>query len=317
MKKQKKQTTPAPTPSKQETAPTPRRQNRRSDWVREVAALGMLTAVTLIMGFTPIGYIPVGPLKLTFMTIPVIIAAALFGPRGGAVIGGMFGLTSFIQAATGASLLTGALFQLQPVLTFLLCVVPRVLEGWLSGLLFKGLSAVRKKPAFSYITGGASVGFLAGTALFVQDKIHQQYQDDAVLAFFFIALVLTLFGIAAGGVLYGLRRAKENELFVYAAAALSVPLLNTLLFMSALFAELKIIAAQNADVSGLGADFAKTFVGVSDKAAGDVFVFFVSMVGAQAVIEAVVCFVIGTAVTKALAVALRRVGKNKTAGAHR
>lgn len=210
--------------------------------VYRLAALGLLTAITFIMGFTPIGYIPIGALKLTFMTIPVIIAAAMLGPTGGAVIGGMFGLTSFIQAFSGMSLLTGALFQLNPILTFLLCVVPRVLEGWLGGLIFKALDKIDKTRFVSYVV-----------------------------------------------------------------TSLSVPVMNTLFFMSALYAEIKIIVATNANAAGtLSGDLAKTFSGVADKAAGDVFLFFAALVGTQAIIEAVVCFVLGTAITKALAVAVKK-----------
>ncbi len=217
---------------------------RVNERTRNLAILGLLAAVTIIMGFTPIGYVPIGALKVTFMTLPVIVAAALLRPKDAAIVGGMFGLTSFIQAFTGMSVLTGALFQLNPVLTFLLCVVPRVLEGWLGGLIFQGLQKIDKTKFVSY--------------------------------------VLT---------------------------SLSVPVMNTLFFMTALYAEIKIIAASNPTGSGLAEEFSKTFAGVADKAAGDVIVFFGAMVGVQAIVEAAVCFVVGTAITKALAAAL---GKKNT-----
>ena len=210
---------------------------------RNLAILGLLAAITIIMGFTPIGYIPIGALKVTFMTLPVIVAAAILKPKDAAIVGGMFGLTSFIQAATGMSLLTGALFQLDPVLTFLLCVVPRIFEGLLGGLIFQGLNKIDKTKFVSYVV-----------------------------------------------------------------TSLSVPVLNTLLFMSALYAEIKLIAASSPSLNGLSEDMAGTFTGVADKAAGDVILFFGAMVGVQAVVEAVVCFAVGTAITKALAVAL---GKKK------
>ena len=216
-------------------------KKRGSDKTKNLAILGLLTAITLILSFTPLGYIPIGPLKLTFMTIPVIVAAAILKPRDAAVIGGVFGLTSFIQAFSGMSLLTGALFQLNPLLTFLLCVVPRVLEGLLGGLLFQWLNKIDKTKFFSY-----------------------------------------------------------------SAVSLAVPVLNTILFMSALYLEIKIICSYNSAGSGLDGDFAKTFTGVSGKAAGDVLLFFTSMVGLQAIIEAVVCFVLGTAITKALSAAINR-----------
>ncbi len=214
---------------------------RINEKTQELAILGLLTAIVFLMSFTPLGYLKVGPLSLTFLTVPVIVAAAILKPTDAAIIGGMFGITSFIQAVTGASALTGALFQLNPFLTFLLCVVPRVLEGLIGGLIFQGLKSVDKTKFISYLV-----------------------------------------------------------------TSISVPVLNTILFMSALYAEVKIVMMDVSTASSLTGDFAKTFAGISSKAGGDLFTFFFALVGVQALIEAGVCFVLGTSITKALAVALKK-----------
>ena len=61
------------------------------------------------------------------------------GPMAGAVLGGVFGAVSFYDAVTGASAMTGALFQVSPLHTFILCVGMRMLMGLLVGLIFQGL----------------------------------------------------------------------------------------------------------------------------------------------------------------------------------
>ena len=205
-------------------------RNARSESIYELAALGLLTAICFIMCFTPIGYIKTPVLSITLMTVPVIISATVLKPRDSAIIGGIFGITSFIQAVSGMSALTGALFQLNPFFTFILCVVPRVLEGWLGGLIFQGVKKIDKTNFISYAVG-----------------------------------------------------------------SLSVPLLNTLLFMSTLF----ILFYNSAPIQNIA----------SDKGADNVFALFTAMVGVQALIEAGICFAIGTAVSKALAVALKKVKK--------
>ncbi len=205
-------------------------RNARSESSYELAALGLLTAICFIMCFTPIGYIKTPVLSITLMTVPVIISATVLKPRDSAIIGGIFGITSFIQAVSGMSALTGALFQLNPFFTFILCVVPRVLEGWLGGLIFQGVKKIDKTNFISYAVG-----------------------------------------------------------------SLSVPLLNTLLFMSTLF----ILFYNSAPIQNIA----------SDKGADNVFALFTAMVGVQALIEAGICFAIGTAVSKALAVALKKVKK--------
>ena len=88
--------------------------------------LAILTAIILLMAFTPIGYLHFGIIEITLIMIPVIIGAIVLGPGAGAFLGGMFGLTSFIQCF-GMSGFGAALLSIQPVLTFLVCMIPRIL----------------------------------------------------------------------------------------------------------------------------------------------------------------------------------------------
>ena len=66
-------------------------------------------------------------------------------------LGGVFGAVSFYDAVTGASAMTGALFQVSPINTFILCVGMRVLMGLCVGLIFGGLKKFDKPGTWSYI----------------------------------------------------------------------------------------------------------------------------------------------------------------------
>lgn len=103
--------------------------------VKTLVLLGLMTAVLLIMAYTPLGYLKVGALSITFNMIPVAISAIALGPVGGAVIGGVFGLTSFLQAVQGTSSLGSMLFSINPVYSAVLCFVPRILDGLLVGFI--------------------------------------------------------------------------------------------------------------------------------------------------------------------------------------
>ena len=91
------------------------------------------------MAYTPLGYLNIGPLAVTFNVIPVAICAVVLGPTGGAVAGAVFGLTSFLQAMGigGTSALGAALFQINPFLSAVQCFVPRILDGLLIGYIFR------------------------------------------------------------------------------------------------------------------------------------------------------------------------------------
>ena len=59
--------------------------------------MALLVAIILIMAFTPIGYIRTAGLEITLIVVPVAVGAVTLGPAAGAILGGVFGVTSFIQ----------------------------------------------------------------------------------------------------------------------------------------------------------------------------------------------------------------------------
>ena len=128
---------------------------------RNIVLLGVLTAIELLMVMTPIGSFAIGELKITFAMLPVAIAAIALGALGGTVIGTVWGLSSFLGClgiGVGSKMLL-TLFAVDPLLTFVLCFVPRVLDGLFVGLLCKGLEKVLPPyPAFA-ITGFCAAFF--------------------------------------------------------------------------------------------------------------------------------------------------------------
>ena len=53
----------------------------------QITLLGLMVAILLLMAYTPLGYLNVGPLAITFNIIPVAISAVALGPVGGAITG--------------------------------------------------------------------------------------------------------------------------------------------------------------------------------------------------------------------------------------
>ena len=56
--------------------------------------------------FTPLGFIPIGPMKATTMHIPVILAGILLGIKGGAITGLVFGISSVVNATINPTILS-------------------------------------------------------------------------------------------------------------------------------------------------------------------------------------------------------------------
>ncbi|MBQ6362341.1 MAG: ECF transporter S component [Lachnospiraceae bacterium] len=127
----------------------------RNNNTGKLALMGLLTAILILFSFTPIGTIPIGPLSITLNTIPIAIAAIAMGPAGGAAMGAVFGILSFLQCiGIGVPSAMGAmLFGINPFLAFIQRFIPRLLDGFLVGLIFKGTKKAAGSVPAGFVTG--------------------------------------------------------------------------------------------------------------------------------------------------------------------
>lgn len=117
-----------------------------SKWdIRYMTRLALLIAVELVMTYTPLGLVPIGPINASLLTIPVAIGAMLLGPAAGAIMGGIFGLTSFWNAVQGKSAMGVALMSVSPAGYFVQAVIGRILCGLLCGLIYLGVKKLLPK----------------------------------------------------------------------------------------------------------------------------------------------------------------------------
>lgn len=111
--------------------------------LKSVIGLAVFALIIVVMAFTPAGFLKTGNLESSFLVVPVAIGAILLGPTNGAVLGLVMGVVSFAQCF-GASDMGSALFGVSAVNTFLLCVIPRVICGWMAGVFYDLLSKIDK-----------------------------------------------------------------------------------------------------------------------------------------------------------------------------
>ncbi len=169
--------------------------------IKSLTLLGLLTAIVMLFSFTPIGSIPIGPLVITLNVIPIAIAAIALGPFGGAVIGGVFGLMSFLQCVgIGVPSAMGEiLFNINPFLAFVQRFIPRLLDGFLVGLLFMLLSKIGNKYAACCITGFLTA-FL-NTAFFMSALVllfgNTEYMKRTMDGKSFLPFVASFVGVNA------------------------------------------------------------------------------------------------------------------------
>lgn len=150
---------------------------KRSSIIR-LTTTALLTGIIVLMAFTPVGYIKTAGLEITLLTVPVVVGAIAQGPAVGAFLGFVFGLTSFIQAATGLSAFGQTMFQLSPLACVVICIPTRMLIGVGAGFIYK---AFRHKNAAVPVASFA--GPLINTLLFMSALILFFWKSDFIQGF--------------------------------------------------------------------------------------------------------------------------------------
>ena len=168
---------------------------------RRTTLLGLLTAILMVFGMTPLGYLNVGPLAISFNMIPVAIGAAALGPVGGAILGAVFGMTSFLQCLGigGSSAMGVILFDINPFLAFVQRFVPRVMAGFLVGVIYDTARRFCKSGLAGGIAGFCAA--LLNTVLFMGALVllfgNTQYLTDLIAGRNVILFICTFVGINA------------------------------------------------------------------------------------------------------------------------
>ena len=160
--------------------------------IRKIVITGVLAAIAILLGVTQLGFIPVPNVSgnATIMHVPAIIGGVLEGPLVGLLIGGIFGIFSWLQA-------TSPLFA-NPLVS----VLPRLFIGVTAALVYM---ALRKRNEILALVVAGVVGTLTNTILVLGMAVILSLLPIAVIpgiipqaiAEIVIAAVITVVVVAA------------------------------------------------------------------------------------------------------------------------
>ncbi len=144
-------------------------KNRKTS---EMVKMALFIALIILLSVTPLGYIPLGAINATTIQMPVIIGAVLFGWKKGALLGGVFGLTSLIKNTVQPNLTSFVFSPFVPVFgeesgslwAIIISIVPRIMIGVAAALVFALLIKLKVNKTFASAAAGFC-GSLANTVL--------------------------------------------------------------------------------------------------------------------------------------------------------
>lgn len=186
--------------------------------IRHNTTLAILIAIICLQDFVPFfGNIPLGPLSITTLHVTVILAGIILGPVDGAVIGGVWGMLTWIRAFVAPSSPLAPLIFVNP----LIAVLPRALIGLFAGGLFRYLSRFRIGDKAAAVAA-AMVGTLTNTGL-VLSLTYLFYRTPAVAKVYHVDVDHLL---AALGLVLATNGVAELLLAVAVVPMIAVPVLE-------------------------------------------------------------------------------------------
>lgn len=151
---------------------------KSSEKTKSFVQLSLFAALIFIMAFTPLGYIlvPFLLIRATIIHVPVILGSLLLGPKKGAILGTLFGLTSLINNTINPTVTS---FVFSPVhaypisglsgvfFSLVICFIPRILVGILPYYIYQFIIKILKNNKFDFVALGVAgfIGSLTNTLL--------------------------------------------------------------------------------------------------------------------------------------------------------
>lgn len=182
--------------------------------IKKLTIIGILGAISVILGMTPLGFIPVGPTRATIMHIPVLIGAIMEGPIVGGFVGLIFGLFSIFQAITAPTPVSFAF--LNPLVS----VLPRVLIGITTYYTYNALRKIGNKR-----TMGILYVIFISIIVYLSFGIYKNFISSGSVWATVINAVLILLSL---GVLYFIHHRFKGKALDIIIATIVGTLTNTL-----------------------------------------------------------------------------------------
>lgn len=237
----------------------------RNQKTLELVLTAIFSAIIVLMAFTPLGYIPLVVINATIIHVPVIIGSLFCGPKKGAFMGFVFGLTSFIKNTIMPSSLSAFVFS--PVLassmigvsgifkSAAICFIPRILVGVVPYFVFLGVRKLlgnNKENKSGALILNLVISVLLGFGL---EKFMLKSAGENASATVFIVIAVVV-AVALFFVLNKVVGSSKPALIAFIYAGISGAFVNTLLVMSGIYifykdAYAKALSVDPAEVIGI------------------------------------------------------------------
>lgn len=131
---------------------------------KNIALLGVLMALVIILQSIALVTGLVLPTSLSFVLIPIVLGAVIMGPLAGGILGFLFGLVVVVFGAFSWDKFTFLLLSEQPWLTILTCFVKGIAAGVVPAFVYR---LIAKRNRYVALVVAALLAPIMNTGFFV------------------------------------------------------------------------------------------------------------------------------------------------------
>ncbi len=166
--------------------------------IQKMVGVSLLIAVMIVLQFLASVFpIKIGPVSLSLVLIPIVLGAATYGISAGGVLGGAFGVMTYIFCVNGMDGGGHMVFQASPIMCFIVVMAKGILCGLAAGAVYQ---AVHKKNGYVAMLCAAIVCpvvntgvFLTGMFLFFMDVLRVWAGGSDVVGYVLSGLIVINF----------------------------------------------------------------------------------------------------------------------------
>lgn len=103
---------------------------------RKLVTLAIFTALIIVLQLVA-NVAKIGPVSITLSLVPIVVGAALYGVGSGAYLGGVFGVVVLLCCVTGMDAGGAILWNVNPLLTAVVCLGKGIAAGAAAGAVYK------------------------------------------------------------------------------------------------------------------------------------------------------------------------------------
>ena len=160
--------------------------------IYKLVGTGILAAIIVVLQVVTT-YFPTKPFSITLSLIPIIIGAAVFDEYVGAILGGVFSIVVIIMCVIGADVGGAMVWNANPFLCIVVCMLKGVAAGYVSGLVYRLIS--KKNTIIATVVAGIAAPvvntgiFLLGLSIFFRPVLFTWAGKTDIV--FYILFMLT------------------------------------------------------------------------------------------------------------------------------